>query len=106
MPSGPAGTLPTVYCEGAFRSHPVDGELDPVLHGSRLTVAWFREDLAFPVADFAAEAVRGPGWEHLAGDAGRRAAGGQGGWPRRPVTTASLLLGYAGPGAYPDQARA
>jgi hypothetical protein len=71
MPFGPVEALPTVYCEGAFRSRPVDDEFDPVLHESRLVVVWFQEGLALPVADFAAEAVRGLDWEHLAEDTER-----------------------------------
>ncbi len=41
MPFGPVEALPTVYCEGAFRFRPVDDELDPVLHESRLVAVWF-----------------------------------------------------------------
>ena len=68
MPFGPVETLPPVYCEGSFRSGPVDDELDPVLYVSWLMVAWFQEDLARPVADFAAAAVHGLAWEALAED--------------------------------------
>jgi hypothetical protein len=68
MPFGPVETLPAVYCEGLFRSRPVDGKLDPVLHESLLLVVWFQDDLARPVADFAASAVRGLAWDHLAED--------------------------------------
>ena len=71
MPFGPVETLPAVYCEGSFRSHPVDEELDPVLHESRLMVVWFQVDLARPVAEFAASAVRGLAWDHLAEDTER-----------------------------------
>ena len=60
MPFGPVETLPPVYCEGSFRSGPVDDELDPVPHVSWLMVVWFQEDLARPVADFAAAAVQVP----------------------------------------------
>jgi hypothetical protein len=68
MPFGPVETLPPVYCEGSFRSGPVDDELDPVLYVSWLMVVWFQEDLARPVADFAAAAVHGLAWEALAED--------------------------------------
>jgi hypothetical protein len=68
MPFGPVETLPPVYCEGSFRSGPVDDELDPVLHVSWLMIVWFQEDLARPVADFAAAAVHGLAWEALAED--------------------------------------
>lgn len=71
MPFGPVETLPAVYCEGSFCSGPVDGELDPVLHESRLMVVWFQEDLARPVADFAAAAVHGLAWNDLAEDTER-----------------------------------
>jgi len=68
MPFGPVETLPPVYCEGSFRSGPVDDEIDPVLYVSWLVVVWFQEVLARPVADFAAAAVRGLAWEALAED--------------------------------------
>jgi hypothetical protein len=68
MPFGPVETLPSVYCEGSFRSGPVDGELDPVLHESWLMIVWFQEDLARPVADFAAAAVYELAWDDLAED--------------------------------------
>jgi hypothetical protein len=71
MPFGPVETLPAVYCEGSFRSGPVDEELDPVLHESRLMVVWFQEDLARPVADSAAAAVHGLAWDDLAEDTER-----------------------------------
>ena len=68
MPFGPVETLPAVYCEGSFRSGPVDAELGPVLHESWLMIAWFQEDLARPVADFAAAAVYELAWDGLAED--------------------------------------
>jgi hypothetical protein len=66
MPFGLVETLPPVCCERYFHSGPVDEGLDPVLHGSRLIVVWFREDLAPAVADFAATAVHGLAWDDLA----------------------------------------
>jgi hypothetical protein len=71
MPFGPAETLPAVYCEGSFRSGPIDDGLDPVLHESWLTVVWFQDDLAHPVADSAATAVGQLVWEDHAEDVGR-----------------------------------
>jgi hypothetical protein len=68
MPFGPVEELPPVYCEGSFRSKPVDHALDPVLHESWLMVAWFQEDLSCPVPDFAVAAVEGLAWEDLAED--------------------------------------
>lgn len=71
MPFGPVETLPPVYCEGFLRSGPVYEGLDPVLYESRLLVVWFQEDLASPVADFAATAVRELPWNDLAEDTER-----------------------------------
>jgi hypothetical protein len=68
MPFGPVEELPPVYCEGSFRSGPVDDALDPVLHESWLMVAWFQEDLSRPVPDFASAAVHGLAWKDLAED--------------------------------------
>jgi hypothetical protein len=71
MPFGPVEMLPPVYCEGFFRSGPIEEALDPVLHESRLMVVWFQEDLARPVADFAAAAVHELAWHDLAEDSER-----------------------------------
>jgi hypothetical protein len=51
-----------------FRSALVSQEPDPVLHQSWLVVTWFQEDLARPVADFAATAVHEIPWDDLASD--------------------------------------
>jgi hypothetical protein len=71
MPFGPAEILPPVYCEGSFRSGPVNEELDPVLHESQLMIVWFQDDLARPVAELASMAVRGLAWDDLAEDSER-----------------------------------
>jgi hypothetical protein len=68
---GPVEMLPPVYCEGSFRSAPIEEGLDPVLHESRLMVVWFQDDLAGPVADFAAPAVYRLAWGDLAEDSER-----------------------------------
>jgi hypothetical protein len=71
MPFGPVEMLPPMYCEGSFRSGPIDDGLDSVLHESWLVVVWFQDDLARPVADFTAVAVRELAWEELAEDTER-----------------------------------
>jgi hypothetical protein len=67
-PFGPAEALPPIYCRAAFRSHPVDEELDQVLYRSYLTVYWFQEDIVEPVPAFVATAVRHLDWRDLAED--------------------------------------
>ena len=71
VPFGPVEILPPVYCEGYFRSGPVNEELDPVLHESQLIIVWFQDDLAHPVAEFASTAVHGLAWDDLAEDSER-----------------------------------
>jgi len=71
MPFGPVEILPSVYCEGSFRSGPVDEDLDPVLHESQLIIVWFQDDLARPVTEFASTAVHGLAWDDLAEDCER-----------------------------------
>lgn len=68
LPWGPMEVLPAVYCRGSFRSHPIDEELDGVLHRSWLTVVWFQDDLAVPVPDFVTAAVTDLAWEEFAED--------------------------------------
>jgi hypothetical protein len=65
---GPVEELPAVHCRGSFESHRIDEGLDDVMHRSWLTVVWFQEDLADPVAGFVAAAVRGLAWDDLAED--------------------------------------
>jgi hypothetical protein len=65
---GPVEQLPAVYCRASFRSGCTDEELDDVLHRSWLTVVWFQDDLARPVAEFVTAAVTGLAWEELAED--------------------------------------
>jgi hypothetical protein len=67
---GPVELMPAVYCRASFCSDRLDEELDEVLHQSCLTVVWFQEDLASPVADFVTAAVTGLAWEELAEDLG------------------------------------
>lgn len=68
LPFGPVEQLPSVYCRAFFRSGRIDEELDDVLHRSWLTVVWFQDDLACPVADFVTAAVAALAWEELAKD--------------------------------------
>lgn len=67
-PFGPVEILPAVYCRGDFRGGPIDEELDGVLYESYLTVVWFQEDLALPVAEFVTAAVSELAWDRLAED--------------------------------------
>ena len=67
-PFGPAEMLPLAYCRAHFQSHPVDDELNPVLHRSYLTVVWFQDELVAPVPEFVTAAVAGLSWLELAGD--------------------------------------
>jgi hypothetical protein len=68
LPFGPVERLPPVYCRASLRSRRVDEELDDVLHRSWLTVVWFQDDLARPVAECVAAAVADLAWEGLAED--------------------------------------
>lgn len=68
-PFGPLELLPAVVCLGWFRSHPVDAGLDPVLHESRLVIAWFQDEAGLPVTGPATEALRAVRWEDWAEDA-------------------------------------
>jgi hypothetical protein len=65
---GPVEQLPAVYCRASFRSDRIDEKLDDALRWSELTVVWFQDDLASPVADFVAAAVSDLPWEELAED--------------------------------------
>jgi hypothetical protein len=71
MPFGPVENLLPVYCEGSFRSGPVNEELDPALYESQLMVVWFQDDLARPVAEFASVAMNMLAWDDLAEDSER-----------------------------------
>ena len=68
---GPPEWLPPVICIGRFSSYPVDPDLDPVLHYSRLVVAWFQADPAVPAVPAdqqMCEALRTLRWDELAED--------------------------------------
>lgn len=65
---GPVEVLPAVYCRGKFESYCIDEDLDDVLHRSWLTVVWFQEDLAAPIADFVSAAVADLAWDEHAED--------------------------------------
>lgn len=67
-PLGPVEELPSVYCRADFRSRCLDEELDDGFRESGLTVVWFQDDLASPVADFVTAGVAGLVWEELAED--------------------------------------
>ncbi|MEU8819014.1 hypothetical protein [Actinoplanes sp. NPDC048796] len=67
-PFGPPQRLQPVTCVGLFSSHPVDPELDPVLHFSRLVVAWFQDDVSLPAGDLAPAGLRQLRWDDLATD--------------------------------------
>jgi hypothetical protein len=65
---GPVEELPALYCRAYFLSERIDKNLDDALHWSRLTVVWFQDDLASPVADFVTAAVSDLAWHELAED--------------------------------------
>ncbi|MEU6341725.1 hypothetical protein ABZ883_12355 [Streptomyces sp. NPDC046977] len=65
---GPVEVLPAVACIGVFRSTVVDPGLDPVLHRSVLTVAWFQPLSVVPAGEDADPALREVRWEELARD--------------------------------------
>lgn len=68
LPFGPMEVLPAVYCRARFRSHPVDDDIDPVLHRSYLTVVWFQASLRGAPTDFVTDAVIDLPWHELAED--------------------------------------
>ncbi|WP_336053097.1 hypothetical protein [Streptomyces sp. CA2R101] len=65
---GPVEVLPSVACIGTFRSTAVAPALDPVLHRSALTVAWFQPVPEVPSGEDADLALRSICWEELAQD--------------------------------------
>ncbi|MFD9120885.1 hypothetical protein [Streptomyces bottropensis] len=67
-PFGPVEVLPSVACIGVFSSTAIDPELDPVLHHSVLSVAWFQPAPQVPSGEDADLALRGIRWEELARD--------------------------------------
>ena len=67
-PFGPVEELPAVCCRACFQAWPISTELDQALHRSGLTVAWFQDNLAAPVADFVTAAVADLSWDELAAD--------------------------------------
>lgn len=68
---GPVELLPAVYCRADLRGNRIDEELDEVLYESSLTVVWFQEDLAQPVAAFVTAALSDLPWDRLAQDSER-----------------------------------
>nr|AGZ94058.1 hypothetical protein [Streptomyces sp. MMG1612] len=67
-PFGPVEVLPRVTCIGVFSSTAIDPDLDPVLHHSSLTVAWFQPAPDVPSGEDADLALRSIRWEQLARD--------------------------------------
>ncbi|CCK29012.1 hypothetical protein BN159_4633 [Streptomyces davaonensis JCM 4913] len=67
-PFGPVEVIPKVACIGYFRSTAVDPSLDPVLHISRLTVAWFQPTPETPSGSVENHPLRELAWEQLAED--------------------------------------
>jgi hypothetical protein len=67
-PFGPVEVLPSVACIGVFTSTAVAPGLDPVLHHSVLTVAWFQPAPDVPSDEDADLALRSICWEELAQD--------------------------------------
>ncbi|MFB7233867.1 hypothetical protein ACFCXK_03705 [Streptomyces sp. NPDC056269] len=65
---GPVEVLPSVSCIGVFGATAVAPELDPVLHRSGLTVAWFQPTSVVPSGEDADGALRSIHWEELAQD--------------------------------------
>jgi hypothetical protein len=65
---GPVEVLPSVACIGVFSSGAIAPELDPVLHYSALTVAWFQATPDVPSGEDADLALRSIRWEELARD--------------------------------------
>ncbi|MER6225917.1 hypothetical protein ABT189_36115 [Streptomyces sp900105755] len=67
-PFGPVEILPPVTCIGLFDSAPVATDIDPVLHGSALTIVWFQATPQPPSGHDAAQGLREVAWEELAED--------------------------------------
>ncbi|MEV7669762.1 hypothetical protein [Streptomyces albidoflavus] len=67
-PFGPVEVMPAVACVGTFRSTPLAPDLDPALHRSALTVAWFQPHPRVPSAEDADPSLLGIAWEELAQD--------------------------------------
>ncbi|GLW51532.1 hypothetical protein Stsp02_71930 [Streptomyces sp. NBRC 14336] len=65
---GPVELIPPVACVGVFRSTVIDPAQDPVLHRSRLTVAWFQRAPQAPSGDVDDHPLRALAWEDLAED--------------------------------------
>ncbi|WAZ22751.1 hypothetical protein STRCI_004042 [Streptomyces cinnabarinus] len=65
---GPVEVIPKVACLGSFRSTAVDPSLDPVLHRSHLTVAWFQPTPQTPSGSVDDHPLRELAWEELAED--------------------------------------
>ncbi|MFF3013200.1 hypothetical protein [Streptomyces sp. NPDC057939] len=65
---GPVEVLPAVACIGAFSSTAIDPDLDPFLHRSALTVAWFQPLPDVPSGEDADPALRDIRWTELARD--------------------------------------
>lgn len=64
-PFGPPQWLPAVTCVGAFSSDPTDPGLDPVLHESRLVIAWFQSEPTVPADGWTLPTLR---WDEQAED--------------------------------------
>ncbi|WP_436739709.1 hypothetical protein [Streptomyces sp. BBFR102] len=67
-PFGPVEVLPAVARVGTFRSTSVAPDLDPVLHRSTLTVAWFQPHPQAPSGEDADPSPLGIAREELAQD--------------------------------------
>lgn len=67
-PFGPVEILPPVTCIGLFDSAPVATDIDPVLHGSALTIVWFQATPQPPSGHDADQGLREVAWEELAED--------------------------------------
>ena len=70
-PFGPPELLPPVLCMARFESHPVDPDLDPVLHESRLVIAWFQDEPGVPGSGPAPAPLWPVPWDDLAEDVER-----------------------------------
>lgn len=55
-------------CVGTFRSTPLAPDLDPALHRSALTAAWFQPHPRVPSAEDADPSLLGIAWKELAQD--------------------------------------
>jgi hypothetical protein len=58
--------MPMITCIGMFDSSPRAGSKE--MHGSTLTIIWFQDDYAMPIADSGLQAIKAIDWDSHALD--------------------------------------